>query len=48
MFQVMDWLALQDEEKLPDLKMGDELPILEVRLVHKQARKIHTTMKKIG
>ena len=33
-FQVMDWLALPDEEKLPDLKAGQELPIIEVRLIH--------------
>lgn len=32
MFQVMDWLALQDEEKLPDLKAGDEMAVLEVRV----------------
>lgn len=28
--QVMDWLALQDEEKLPDVKSGDEFAVLEV------------------
>lgn len=31
---MMDWLALQDEEKLPDLKAGDELAIIEVQYLH--------------
>lgn len=34
--KVMDWLALQDDEKLPDLKGGEELPILEAKLTERQ------------
>ena len=28
----MDWLALDDEESVPDLKTGDEVVIGEVRI----------------
>ncbi|ROT81135.1 putative DNA topoisomerase 3-beta-1 [Penaeus vannamei] len=34
--KVMDWLALQDEEKLPDVKSGDEFAVLETRLSERQ------------
>lgn len=36
----MDWLALQDEEKLPDLKAGDELAVIEVRVCPYHAGRI--------
>ncbi|XP_076061847.1 DNA topoisomerase 3-beta isoform X3 [Oratosquilla oratoria] len=34
--QVMDWLALSDDEKVPDLKNGEELTILEAKLAERQ------------
>lgn len=34
--KVMDWLALQDEENLPDLKSGDDLAVTEAKLSERQ------------
>ncbi|XP_064118388.1 DNA topoisomerase 3-beta-1-like [Macrobrachium nipponense] len=34
--KVMDWLALQDEESLPDVRAGDEITIMESKLAERQ------------
>lgn len=43
----MDWLALQDEEKLPDLKTGDELAVIEVSMCLESCKKKLSTFYQI-
>ena len=32
----MDWLAFDEQEKVPDLKKGDELFVQDIKLIEKQ------------